>query len=145
MTTLVACNVTSMSVLVHLHPTSLTVPQNIFSYTVVRDIEISTKRSLWGYRGDDWVSFLKITLTDQRSLPKVRDMSSFDVGNCFCLTPSPSDSSRLFERGECRFDGFFETEVSTFESNIAYTLRFMIDTRVCLFLILSDTSYSSKP
>ena len=72
-------------------------------------------------------------------------MSSFDVGNCFCLTPSPSDSSRLFERGECRFDGFFETEVSTFESNIAYTLRFMIDTRVCLLLILSDTSYSSKP
>lgn len=78
MMTLVACNVTSMSVLVHLHPTSLTVPQNIFSYTVVRDIEISTKRSLWGYRGDDWVSFIKLTLTDQRSLPKVRDMSYFD-------------------------------------------------------------------
>ncbi|KAI0731291.1 DNA polymerase family B-domain-containing protein [Earliella scabrosa] len=75
----------------------------------VRDVELSHKRSLWGYKGDDWVSFIKITVTDQRSLPKVRG---------------------LLERGECRFNDLFNTEVATFESNIAYTLRFMIDTKV---------------
>ncbi|PIL25090.1 hypothetical protein GSI_12979 [Ganoderma sinense ZZ0214-1] len=103
---------------------------NMFGYTTVRDVEISTKRSLWGYRGDDWVSFIKITLTDQRSLPKVRDKSFVNLGISSCLTYCLLISSRLFERGECKFDGFFESEVATFESNIAYTLRFMIDTRV---------------
>ncbi|KAG6891275.1 hypothetical protein C0995_008527 [Termitomyces sp. Mi166 len=39
---------------------------------VVR-IEYVEKRSLWGYRGDDWIPFLKITISDSRSLPKVRD------------------------------------------------------------------------
>ncbi|KAI0766572.1 DNA polymerase family B-domain-containing protein [Trametes elegans] len=76
---------------------------------VVRDVELVKKRSLWGYKGDDWVSFVKITVADQRSLPRVRG---------------------LLERGECRFNDLFNGEVATFESNIAYTLRFMIDTRV---------------
>ncbi|KAI0334514.1 hypothetical protein GY45DRAFT_1318071 [Cubamyces sp. BRFM 1775] len=75
----------------------------------VRQIELVQKRSLWGYRGDDWVSFLKITVADQRSLPRIRG---------------------LLERGECKFGELFNGEVATFESNIAYTLRFMIDTRV---------------
>ncbi|KAG6868419.1 hypothetical protein C0993_003363 [Termitomyces sp. T159_Od127] len=39
---------------------------------VVR-IEYVEKRSLWGYRGDDWIPFLKIIVSDSRSLPKVRD------------------------------------------------------------------------
>ncbi|KAH9940939.1 DNA polymerase family B-domain-containing protein [Epithele typhae] len=72
----------------------------------VKHMDIVSKRSLWGYRGDDWVSFIKITLSDQRSLPRVRDM------------------------GQCAYKEFFMHEVATFESNIAYTLRFMIDTRV---------------
>ncbi|KAH0582948.1 DNA-directed DNA polymerase delta [Termitomyces sp. 'cryptogamus'] len=62
---------------------------------VVR-IEYVEKRSLWGYRGDDWIPFLKITISDPRSLPK----------------------------------GLFSDAVPTFESNIAYTLRFMIDAKV---------------
>ncbi|KAI8974553.1 DNA polymerase family B-domain-containing protein [Trametes punicea] len=82
---------------------------NTTSGGVVRNLELVKKRSLWGYKGDDWVSFIKITLADQRSLPKVRG---------------------LFERGECRFNELFNGEVATFESNIAYNLRFMIDTRV---------------
>ncbi|KAI0741539.1 DNA polymerase family B-domain-containing protein [Daedaleopsis nitida] len=77
--------------------------------TFVRNVELVHKRSLWGYKGDDWVSFIKITVSDQRSLPKVRGH---------------------LERGECRFNDLFSTEVATFESNIAYTLRFMIDTKV---------------
>ena len=77
---------------------------------IVRAIDIQEKRSLWGYKGDDWVPFLRITLADQRSLPKIRG---------------------IFERGECHFNALFKADgVATFESNIAYTLRFMIDTKV---------------
>lgn len=39
----------------------------------------------------------------------------------------------MFERGECQYQNLFSVDsVPTFESNIAYTLRFMIDTKVCL-------------
>ena len=47
--------------------------------------------------------------------------------------------SRMFERGECGFGEFFPGPVATYESNIAYTLRFMIDTKVLHNVI------SSKP
>ncbi|CAL1714984.1 unnamed protein product [Somion occarium] len=77
---------------------------------VVRNAEFVQKKSLLNYRGDAAVLFIKITLADQRSLPKIRG---------------------LFERGEVRFKGeFFIDATPTYESNIAYTLRFMIDTRV---------------
>ena len=39
---------------------------------------------------------------------------------------------RVFERGECRYKDLFKGEVSTYESNIPYILRFMIDTKVSL-------------
>jgi len=72
-------------------------------------LEIVKKRSLWGFRGDSKPLFLKITICDQRTLPKVRG---------------------LFERGELQFRDLFTEPVTTYESNIAYTLRFMIDTHV---------------
>ncbi|KAG8719881.1 DNA-directed DNA polymerase delta [Ceratobasidium sp. 394] len=73
---------------------------------VVR-IEMVQRRSLWSYRlnargADETSPFLKIILTDPRSLPKVRD-------NYQDLFPGP---------------------VITYESNIAYELRFMVDTKV---------------
>ena len=34
------------------------------------------KKSLWGYRGEDDVPFLKITLAEPRSVPKIRDKCS---------------------------------------------------------------------
>ena len=38
---------------------------------------------------------------------------------------------RYFEKGECAYrDDLFAGEVATFESNLEYTLRFMIDTNV---------------
>lgn len=37
---------------------------------------------------------------------------------------------RLFERAQIDFRDMFTQEVMTYESNIAYTLRFMIDTKV---------------
>ena len=36
---------------------------------------------------------------------------------------------RVFENGEVSFRGLFSGPVTTFESNIPYTLRFMIDTK----------------
>ncbi|KAI0705145.1 ribonuclease H-like domain-containing protein [Cytidiella melzeri] len=75
----------------------------------VRTVRLQQKR-MWGYRGDDLVPFIKITVADQRSLLELRD---------------------FFERGRCRFKNLFKAVgVATFESNIAYTLRFMIDTNV---------------
>ncbi|OCH91039.1 hypothetical protein OBBRIDRAFT_887287 [Obba rivulosa] len=76
---------------------------------VVRHVELVLRRSLWGYKGDDFVPFIKITLDSPRSLPKVRG---------------------LFESGKCTFRGLFGDNVATYESNIAYVLRFMIDTKV---------------
>ncbi|KAF7308685.1 DNA polymerase [Mycena chlorophos] len=76
----------------------------------VLNVETVMRRSLWGYRGDDYVPFLKLTVANPKALPKVRG---------------------LFERNECRYQYFQQdTPIATFESNIAYTLRFMIDTKV---------------
>lgn len=44
--------------------------------------------------------------------------------------------SRVFERGEFQFRDLFNGPVPSFESNIAYTLRFMIDRKVRLLLRL---------
>ncbi|KAI0713808.1 delta DNA polymerase [Earliella scabrosa] len=68
----------------------------------VRDVELVHKRSLWGYKGDDWDRFIKITVNDHWSLLKIKD----------------------------EFNNLFDAKVATFESNITYTLRFMIDTKV---------------
>ncbi|KAI5122484.1 hypothetical protein M0805_001394 [Coniferiporia weirii] len=69
-------------------------------------VEIIKRKSLWGYKGDDWVPFIKIFVQSPRSVPRVRD------------------------KGECQFRSLFPGETTTFESNIAYILRFMIDTKV---------------
>ncbi|CEQ42183.1 SPOSA6832_03981 [Sporobolomyces salmonicolor] len=73
----------------------------------VRAVSIANKRSLWGYKGDAVSPFVKITVCDTKSYPKVRN---------------------AFERGEVVYKDFFDgSALMTFESNIAYTLRFMID------------------
>ncbi|KAF8328374.1 delta DNA polymerase [Cantharellus anzutake] len=73
-------------------------------------VEVVQKRSLWGYRGDNKPLFLKLTVSNSKLLPKVRG---------------------AFERGEVRFRDLFSADgVTTYESNIAFTLRFMIDTKV---------------
>jgi len=71
---------------------------------------MANKRSLWGYKGDSVSPFIKITISDTKSYPKVRN---------------------AFERGEVNFKDYFDgVSLMTFESNIAYTLRFMIDHHV---------------
>ena len=47
--------------------------QNIGNGGVVREVQMVSKKSLMNYMGDTSVPFLKITLADQRSLPKIRD------------------------------------------------------------------------
>lgn len=41
---------------------------------------------------------------------------------------------RAFERGQIDFNGLFPPEILTYESNIAYTMRFMIDTKVSILI-----------
>ncbi|KAF9526132.1 DNA polymerase family B-domain-containing protein [Crepidotus variabilis] len=72
-------------------------------------LEIVAYKPLLGYRGDQNMPFLKITLTDPKNVPKIRGM---------------------FEGGLCTFQDFFKGPTNTFESNIVFVLRFMIDTKV---------------
>ncbi|KAA1076934.1 DNA-directed DNA polymerase delta [Puccinia graminis f. sp. tritici] len=74
----------------------------------VHSLSVAYKTSLWGYTGDTQSPFLKIVLTDFKHLGRVKN---------------------AFERGEVNFREMF-TACTTFESNIAYTLRFMIDKKV---------------
>jgi len=93
----------------------------------VTDVSFAKKRSLWGYRGDTKPLFMKLTISDQRGLPKVRAM---------------------FEKGEVQFHDLFPEGVTTYESNIAYTLRFMIDCKVrlcCLKPVVFDSSLTGTP
>ncbi len=39
----------------------------------VISIELVQKRSLWGYLGDEFAMFMKITVTQPRNVPRVRD------------------------------------------------------------------------
>ncbi|KIL65558.1 hypothetical protein M378DRAFT_161875 [Amanita muscaria Koide BX008] len=72
-------------------------------------VEWINKRSIWGFRGDVWSPFIKITVNQAHNVPKVRG---------------------VFEEGQCSFKGLWSDRVTTFESNIVYPLRFMIDTKV---------------
>lgn len=93
--------------------------------------EIVQKRSLLGYKGDGWYPFIKITTSNPKSVPKVRD-------KCFYNTRKMTSSLlyfgwlRLFDEGECTYNGLFNGPIKTYESNIVYTLRFMIDTKVMI-------------
>lgn len=73
----------------------------------VKSITVVNKRSLWGYKGDFNSPFLKLTISELKGYPKIRG---------------------AFERGDVHFREYFQGEcLLTFESNINYELRFMID------------------
>lgn len=91
--------------------------------TAVVNCVILNRKSLWGYRGDEIVPFIKITCADPKCLPKVKDESMLRLSIAF------ADFLRAFERGQIDFNGLFPPEIMTYESNIAYTLRFMVDTK----------------
>lgn len=70
------------------------------------------------------ISSKSLRLT-QETYPKF-EISIFEAP----LTLFPYLSTRVFERGQCSYQELFSAAVPTFESNIVYTLRFMIDTKV---------------
>ncbi|POY71963.1 DNA polymerase delta subunit 1 [Rhodotorula taiwanensis] len=73
----------------------------------ISNVTLANKRSLWGYKGDSVSPFIRVEVVDTKQYPKVRN---------------------AFERGEVQFKDYFDgSSLMTFESNIAYTLRFMID------------------
>lgn len=76
--------------------------------TVIK-VEVKMKENLYGFRGNQKSPFIRITCADQKRMVRVRGH---------------------FERGEFSFDNFFTGPQMTFESNIAYELRFMIDSGV---------------
>lgn len=43
--------------------------------TAVASCIVLNRKSLWGYRGDEQVPFIKITVTDPKAMPKVKDES----------------------------------------------------------------------
>lgn len=51
----------------------MTLFQGSFQSPIVIRTDLVMKRSLMNYRGDTYVPFIKITIKDQRSLPKARD------------------------------------------------------------------------
>jgi len=67
------------------------------------------KENLWGYNGNQKTPFLKIVLHDPKMLARARV---------------------VFEQGEVQFLDMFQGPTLTFESNIQFLLRFMIDTKV---------------
>ncbi|KAG0004858.1 DNA-directed DNA polymerase delta [Entomortierella chlamydospora] len=71
-------------------------------------IEWKLKESIFGYHGGEKSPFLKITLKDPKNIAAAK---------------------RSIERG-ISFAGFSDFTGQTYESNIAYLLRFMIDCRV---------------
>ncbi|KAK4688039.1 DNA polymerase delta subunit 1, partial [Tremellales sp. Uapishka_1] len=70
---------------------------------IVVQCTVFNRKSLWGYRGDENVPFIKIICNDPKSIPKVKDECTLWTG---------------------------KTEVMTYESNLAYIMRFMIDTNI---------------
>ena len=91
---------------------------------IVQGVTLHNKMSLWGYRGDAQSPFIRIVLTDFKAIARTRTM---------------------FERGEVRFRELFNDAQMTFESNIPYTLRFMIDQKVSLPITLgTQCSYCMR-
>ncbi|CDZ96215.1 delta dna polymerase [Phaffia rhodozyma] len=76
---------------------------------VALSTKVEMKKSLWGYKGDDRSPFLKITLSDPKFVSRLRG---------------------IFERGEFAFRELLDGPLTSYESNISYELRFMIDTKI---------------
>jgi DNA polymerase delta subunit 1 len=74
------------------------------------NVEICLKQSIYGYHGDSKSPFIKVTVNEPRMIAKAR--AKFETG----LTVPGYDKPVIAE--------------TTYESNLAYLLRFMIDCKV---------------
>ncbi|KAI8099328.1 DNA polymerase family B-domain-containing protein [Halteromyces radiatus] len=91
---------------------------------IISHLEITMKQSLYGYRGDTKSPFVKVTVFDPRNISKVKNKVETGV-----VVPG-------LDR-KCQSD-------TTYESNLAYLLRFMIDCKVsgCNWIELPPGSYT---
>lgn len=74
------------------------------------NVEICLKQSIYGYHGDSKSPFIKVTVNEPKTIAKAR--AKFETG----LTVPGYDKPVIAE--------------TTYESNLAYLLRFMIDCKV---------------
>lgn len=80
-----------------------------FGNKVINNIELVMKQSIYGFHGNEKSLYIKITVNEPKHIARVRN---------------------IFERGDINFDNMFPPQYMTFESNIPYVLRFMIDTSI---------------
>ncbi|WWC66861.1 uncharacterized protein I206_100768 [Kwoniella pini CBS 10737] len=66
-----------------LEPLKDKINQMSFGLTVT-NCAIFNRRSLWGYRGDETVPFIKITCADPKGIPKVKDEHLFSILGTMC-------------------------------------------------------------
>lgn len=72
-------------------------------------VDLVKRKTIYGYYGSDFNDFLKITAVLPKQIYKIR---------------------ALLESGTFSFNGFKNVALAPFESNLAYSLRFMIDCKV---------------
>ncbi|ORX48063.1 hypothetical protein DM01DRAFT_1377023 [Hesseltinella vesiculosa] len=94
---------------------------------MISSVELVMKQSLYGYRGEAKSPFVKVTVFDPRSISKVK--VKIEDGVMF-----PSLNRRY-------------SADTTYESNLAYVLRFMIDCHVtgCNWIELPAGTYTHRP
>ncbi|EEB07716.1 DNA polymerase delta catalytic subunit Cdc6 [Schizosaccharomyces japonicus yFS275] len=76
---------------------------------VVSRCEIKMKENLYGFQGNEKSPFIQIYISDPKLVTRCRN---------------------VFERNELSFNDMFPTSVMTYESNLQYLMRFMIDCNV---------------
>ncbi len=55
------------------------------------------KRGLWGYKGDEFATFMKITVTDPKAVPRVRD--ECELSRCIASVFLTFERFYAFSRG----------------------------------------------
>ena len=86
----------------------------------------SSRNNLFGVIGEIHLSISSGSLRLTQEICPKFEISAFEASRA----PPSYLFTRVFERAQCSYQELFSGVVPTFESNIAYTLRFMIDTKV---------------
>jgi DNA polymerase delta subunit 1 len=100
-------------------------------------VELVQKQSIWGYHFGKTSPFLKITMS---SPPLVRSIRTIDPSWCLLLLANSlrlqvATARGILDKG-FSFGTFGRREYASYESNIVYVLRFMVDLVRSLQLLL---------
>lgn len=80
-----------------------------FGNKIIKNIELVMRQSIYGFQGNEKSLYIKITVNDPKHIARLRS---------------------IFERGDINFNNMFPPQYMTYESNIPYVLRFMIDASI---------------